>query len=129
MSDIINDVLNYEYIIKNKILNMTEKEKLKRFEELKNSNKGLYDETITLLLLYRNDNDEELIDMYNMLRIKNENDYKVIVEILYLVESTIWTESDKYKDNLYSIGMLGAYSEMLMKINIVLKNIKKDFDN
>lgn len=129
MSDIFKDILNYEYIIKNRILNMTEKEKLKRFEELKNNNKRLYDETINLLLLYRNDNDEGPIGTYNNTMIKSENDYKVIVEILYLVESTIWTESDKYKDNLYSIGMLGAYSEMLMKINIVLKNIKKDFDN
>lgn len=129
MSDIFKDVFNYEHIIKNKILNMSEKEKLKRFEELKNNNKRLYDETINLLLLYCNDNDEELIGTYNSMMIKSENDYKVVVEILYLVQSTIWTESDKYKDNLYSIGMLGAYSEMLMKTNIVLKNIKKNFDN
>lgn len=109
------------------VKNMKDKDKEKRFEYLKNNNRVLYDVMIHTLLKYNDSqleyNDLNYLELFNSY-IKNEEDYKVTIELLYLIQDAVENESRKYTENLYLIGQLGTYLEMLKKIEKICKELK-----
>lgn len=118
-SSVIDQMINYR----------DEQEILGMFEEIKNKNIKLYDTIIDILISYGSEHYNENISIMLPMNIKNEQDYLNASTLLYIIRKIMYSESKKYKYNLYTLGCLGYYSNMINAIDSTLDILSDKYES